>query len=101
MRSRVAFGSRSEVLVQLVLTLPRPVVAARGGLRRESLEFREFMHMLHPAEPFGRLYLYCRRQRVGIVKRRGLHVDNARKHCGVPVEEAAPAVSAETAHRCP
>ena len=32
------------------------------GLRRESLEFRKFMNMLHPVEAFGRLYLHRRRK---------------------------------------
>ena len=31
------------------------------GLRRVSLELWKFMNVLHPAEPFGGLYLHRRR----------------------------------------
>lgn len=31
------------------------------GLRRVSLEFGKFMNVLHPAKPFGGLYLHRRR----------------------------------------
>ena len=40
------------------------VKTARGAifdLRRESLELRKLVNMLHPVEPFGRLYLHGRR----------------------------------------
>lgn len=59
------------------------------------------MDMLYPAEPFGRLYLHGRRERVGMLKGRGLHVNKAREHGGISVEQSASAVSTETAHRGP
>ena len=68
------------------------------GLRRESLEFRKRMCMLHPVEPFSGLYLHCRRECLWMVKGCGLHVDDAGEHRCIAVEQPAPAVGAETAH---
>ena len=56
------------------------------------------MDLLHPIEPFSRLYLHCRRQRLRVVKGGGLYVDKARKHRRIAVEQPAPAVRAEAAH---
>jgi sulfur relay (sulfurtransferase) DsrC/TusE family protein len=50
--------------VQLVQAL----LGREGVLRWEPLEFRKFMNMLHPDEPFGCLNLHCRRERVRIVE---------------------------------
>lgn len=55
--------------------------------------------MLHPVEPFSYLDLHCGRERIWIIQRSRLHVHQSGKNCGIAVEQAAPAVGAETAHR--
>ncbi len=117
-----AFGNRGQYLVivpsrQLVIvrqgydddknrldiaTLVKAVVAADERAlslirRAVTLEGRKAVQLCHPADPFGGLDLRLRRDQVGIVERRDLHVDLAREDGVVGIEKPGPAIAAEMA----
>ena len=61
---------------------------------RVTLECRQVAQLFHPADALGGLDLRLRGNQVGIVERRGLHVDLAGENLFVGIEEAGAAIAA-------
>src|SRR3990167_3155349 len=63
--------------------------------RRIPLEHGQFAERFHPADAIGGLDLRLRRNQIGIVERRGLHINLTGKNRVVGIKKARAAIVAE------